>query len=660
MLTGEKPGFMLRPMSARKAFLPLCLLLLQGACSPDPYPNEKGKVLHVGLRLLPKSFDPPLIEDEGSGKCAAHVYDGLLQYHPYARPYKLIPALAESMPSVSEDRLTFTFRIRKGVRFQDDPCFEGGRGREVTAEDFIWCFKRFAHPATGAKGWWLFDGKIRGLNAWREARKAEARKLKVAGKDAPPLLGIDVPVEGFKAPDRYTLRIRLVKPYPQLLWVLAMPYTSVYPREAVLYYKEEFRNHPVGTGPFRVVEFNPVYRVVLRRNPTFREVRVPDPRRRPGDRIPGWDWKKDEERGLLVNAGKRIPLLDGIEIRFLLEDQPRWLYFKAGYLDFLNPPKDNTDEAVPGGKLSPEMKARGIRLDPWPELGTVYTCLNCEDPLLANPDLRRAIALAYDHRWTVAHLYSGQAVIAKCLIPPGVAGYIDYHPYHSDDGRAQVERAKAFLAKAGYPGGIGPDGKRLRLTFENSGASATAKMFADRFVSEMRRIGVEVDVVVNTFPQMLEKMRKKKFQIAGLAWGFDYPDAQNILQLLYGPNGSPGPNAANFENERFDRLYEKASILPDSPERTRLYEEMARIVADEVPWITRAHRIRQNLQQPWLKGFRYTETTYQYWRYADIDRGMREGLLKEWNRPTRWPLVLFALLFSWLGLASVRQARRKP
>ncbi len=629
--------------------------VLGAGCSPNPYPGEQGKILHVGLRVLPKSFDPPLIEDEGSGKCAAHVYDGLLQYHPFARPYKLIPALAARMPEVSKDGLVYTFHLRAGVRFQDDPCFPGGRGREATAQDFVWCFKRFSHPQVQAKGWWIFDGKVRGLDEWREARKRELRAYRRRGEEPPPLWGIDEPVEGFSAPDRYTLRIELTKPYPQFLWVLAMPYTSVYPREAVAYYGEEFRNHPVGTGPFRLVEFNPVYRVVLKRNPTFRELRFPDPEHEPADRIEGWDWRADAARGLLANAGRRIPLLDGIEIRFILEDQPRWLYFKAGYLDFLNPPKDNTEEAIPGGELSPEMRARGVRLDPWTELGTVYTCFNCEDEILKNPDVRRAIALAFDHRWTIDHLYSKQAVLATCLIPPGVAGHIDYHPYHAADGHAQIERARALLAKAGWPGGRGPDGRRLRLRFESSGAGATSKMFADRFVSEMRRIGIEIDVAVDTFPQMLEKMRNKKFQIASLAWGFDYPDAQNILQLLYGPNASPGPNAANFHNERFDRLYERAATMQDGPQRTKLYEEMARIVADEVPWVTRVHRIRQNLQQPWLKGFKYTELNYQYWRYADVDAELRRRLTRAWNRPVVWPLIVLGALLAGLFAASLHR-----
>ena len=292
------------------------------------------------------------------------------------------------------------------------------------------------------------------------------------------------------------------------------------------------------------------------------------------------------------------------------------------------------------------MKERGIRVQPWTELGTVYTSMNTEDSLLSNVDVRRAIALAYDHKWTVDNLYGGQAVIATSLIPPGVAGYDpDYHPYHSDNGKADVERAKELLARAGYPGGVDPEtGRALRLVFENSGSGVTQRQFADRFTDEMRRIGIEVDVVVNTFPQMVDKMRKKKFQIAGLAWGFDYPDAQNILQLLYGPNESPGINSANFKNEEFDALYLESAVMEDGPERTAIYERMAAIISDNVPWITRTHRIRLNLQQPWVQGYKYTEVNDQYWKYVGVDLDQRRALLVEWNRPNRLPVYGFACL----------------
>ena len=639
--------------------MPVLLLSLL-ACNPDPYPGEEGKILHVGLRLLPKGFDPPQVNDEGSGAIASQVYEGLLAYHPFARPYQLIPALAAEMPEVSDDLLTYTFTLRDDIYFSDDPCFPDGVGRKVTADDFLYAFKRFSHPNTRARGWWLFDGKVEGLNAWRDDLTADMTAAREAGEEigTDELWQLDRPVAGLEVLDEHTFRFHLTEPYPQFLWTLAMNYASVYPHEAVEYYGSEFRNNPVGTGPFKVTEYNPVYRVVYERNDNYRDDTFPDPRDNPAQRWPGWE--EDEAAGLLVDAGESLPMLDGIEIRFILEDQPRWLYFRSGHIDFLNPPKDNTAEAVPQGDLSDELKERGVRLQPWTELGTVYTCLNTVDPLLQNVKVRQAMALAFDHSWTVDNLYAGQAIVAKTLIPPGVAGNVDYHPFHSEDGTASYERARALLAEAGYEGGIDPaTGKPLRLRFESSGTSVTARHFADRFTDEMRRIGIEVDVIVNTFPQMIEKMRNRNFQVAGLAWGFDYPDAQNILQLLYGPNEAPGINSSNFNDSRFNALYEQAATMEDGPERTALYQEMSRIISDNVPWITRAHRIRQNLQQPWLQGFRYTGVNDQYWRYADIDLEARQQAVAEWNKPVRGPIFMLLSLLAVLVGGTI-YAGRKP
>ena len=635
----------------------LLLAALLVACNPDPYPGEEGTWLHVGLRLLPKTTDPPRGGEEGSVKLISNLYEGLLTYHPYARPYQLMPQLAAEMPEVSEDKRTYTFRLRSGVLFQDDPCFPEGRGRELTANDFLFAFKRLAHPTTQARGWWLFDGRIEGLNDWRDQIAEGTAAARAAGEAVGPLWGLERSVPGFEVIDDYTLRFHLTDPYPQFLWTLAMPYAVVYPREAVEHYGERFGGHPVGTGPFQMIEYNPVYRAVYRANPTFREVRVPDPERRAEERWPGWE--DDVAAGLLAHAGERIPLVDGMESRFLLEDQPRWLYFKSGYIDFLNPPKDNVAEAIPLGELSAEMAARGVRLARYTELGTVYTSLNTEDALLSNVDVRRAVALAFNHRWTVDHLYGGQAIVAKSLVPPGVAGYTDYHPYHTEDGEAQYEAAREMLARAGYPGGIDPEtGRALRIRFENSGTSLSARHFAARFTDEMRRIGIEVDVIVNTFPQMIQKMRNKDFQVAGLAWGFDYPDAQNILQLLYGPNKSPGINNSNFNDPEFNRLYDEAAVLEDGPARTALYEQMSRIVSDQVPWVTRTHRIRPNLQQPWLTGFKYTEVTDSYWAYAAVDADQRRRLLAAWNQPVRWPLGVAGGGFAALVLVTVIGGRR--
>jgi oligopeptide transport system substrate-binding protein len=306
------------------------------------------------------------------------------------------------------------------------------------------------------------------------------------------------------------------------------------------------------------------------------------------------------------------------------------------------------------------MKERGTRLSLLPEMGTVYTCLNTEDDVMKNVVLRRAMAMAIDHNWTVANLYSGSAMVAESLIPPSIGGHeAGYHPYRADDASAQIDRAKEYMTRAGYPGGVDPrTGKPLRIRFENSGTSTTSRHHANRVRDEMRRIGIEVDIIVNTWPQMIEKMRNKDFQMAGLAWGFDYPDGQNILQLLYGPNEAPGINSANYKNPEYDTLYEQISTMEDSPERSEIYKRMARMVADDVPWIIRVHRLRTNLQQSWVLGIKYTETHDQNWRFVDIDTEMRDTLVARWNKPVLWPVAVASLIFFGLIGVTVLSERR--
>lgn len=641
------------------AFIAAVLTLGLSSCATDAYPKEQGTILHVSLRGLAKNLDPPVIGTEYANKLGSQVYEGLLAYHPYARPFQLVPALAAQMPTVSEDKLTYTFVLRDDIVFQDSPCFPGGKGRKVTAHDVAFAMKRLAHPESKSTGWWLFAGKLAGFDDFREQLSADIVAAKTAGEPVDTLWGLDREVSGIQVVDEHTIRFTMTEAYPQFLWTMAMNYAAIYPREAVEFYGKEFRNNPVGTGPFQLKDYNPVYRAVFERNPTFRDVRVPDPRNNPADRLPGWDWEQSEKDGWLQHAGKKLPMIDGIEFRFILEDQPRWLYFKAGYSDWLNPPKDNQAEALQGSELAPELVERGVRLTRLTEMGTVYTAINTDDAVMKNVDLRRAMALAIDHTWTIDNLYSGSAVCAMSLIPPDVGGFQgDYHPYKRDDCTADIDAAKALMVKAGYPDGLDAStGKPLRIRFENSGTSTTSRQFGERFRDEMRRIGIEVDIIVNTWPQMNEKMRNRDYQVAGLAWGFDYPDGQNILQLLYGPNQAPGINRSNFTNATFDSLYDITSTMEDSPARSELYALMGRILADQMPWIVRVHRIRPNLQQPWVTGALYSETHDHWFRYAHIDKAQRDARVEEWNQPVYWPVgVAFVGFFGLLGLSIRYQA----
>jgi len=424
-------------------------------------------------------------------------------------------------------------------------------------------------------------------------------------------------VEGLKALDRYTLQIKLKKPYPQLLYVLTMSYTAAVSREAVEYYGEEFLNHPVGTGPFKLKDWMRGAKIILVRNPGFRK-----------EFYPAVGEKGDKKLGLLDDAGKRIPFLDRIEISIILEEQPMWLEFINGELDISGIPKDNFDSAIGADRnLTPEMKAKGIKLWKRPLLQINYISFNMDDPLFKdNKLLRQAISLAYNEK-RVIKMFNNRLIPAVGPIPPGIKGYEkgEVNPYR----RFDLDKAKTLLAKAGYPVGKDREGKQLKLTYEAAGTDITTRQRADLFVDDMKRLGIEVDVVYNTWPAFLGKIRKRQAQIFGLAWVADYPDAENFLQLFYGPNSSPGPNNSNYNNPEFNRLYDKIKTMPDSPERTKIYEKMAHIVMEECPWIFATYPLSYTLQYDWLKNFKPNDVAYNIYKYYKIDTGLRRRRLGE-------------------------------
>ena len=565
---------------------------------------EEGIVVHRSLSAKVKGFDTAHASDVASNVLISQIYEPLMQYSYLERPYKVEPCLAVKMPTISEDQLTCTFKIRKGVYFQDDLCFTaaGGKGRELTAGDFVYSFKRLADFANQSTGWWIFNGRIKGLDEFREMSGKEKGKTDY---------GLEV--EGLKALDRYTFQIKLKEPYPQLLYILTMSYTAAVPAEAIEFYKDEFLNHPVGTGPFKLKKWTRGSRVVLVRNHNFRE-----------EFYPSAGEEGDRELGLLDDAGKRIPFLDRIDIRVILEDQPMWLEFMSGRLDVSGIPKDNFGSAIGADRrLTPEMKEKGIKLWKCPLLQVTYISFNAEDLLFKNNKLlRQAISLAYDES-RVIKMFNDRLIPAVSPIPPGIEGYEKdrVNLYRKFD----LGNAKELLGKAGYPGGKDRDGKQLKLTYEATGTDITTRQRSELFIDDMKSLGIEVDVVYNTWPAFMGKIRKRQAQIFGLTWVADYPDAENFLQLFYGPNSSPGPNNANFDNVRFNKLYERIRTMPDSAERTVIYKEMVDVLIAETPWIFATHPLAYTLQYDWVKNFKPHDVGYNLYKYYRIDTKLRQN-----------------------------------
>lgn len=575
------------------------LSLITGCTRSQESAGSKNTIFLPVIERI-KGLDPAQSSDLYSNLQVAQIYDGLYQYHYLKRPYVLETNLAEAMPEYSEGGRVVTIKIKKGVLFQDDPCFKesGGKGRELVAEDFVYSWKRLADPKVQSTGWWIFDGKIVGLNEWREtAQKADKADYTTQ-------------VEGLQATDRYTIKVKLIEPSYMFLYYLAMPFAFVVPKEAVAHYDKDFMRSPVGTGPFIYdrSESNLNAKLVFKRNPTYRPVFYPS------EGEPG-----DKEKGLLEDTGKQLPFADELIYTVFVEDQPQWLNFMAGKLDASGIPKDNYQQAIsPGKELTEEMKTKNLVLIKSPELDITHETFNMADPIIGqNKLLRQAISLAYNIDSAIELFYNGRAVPAQGPVPPGLEGYdpLYKNPYR----QFNLEKAKELLAQAGFP-----EGKGLAPIEHLSPASSTSRQFAEYFSKSLAAIGLQVKISQFTWPEFQAALKNKKGQMWGYAWSADYPDAENFLQLFYSKNASPGPNDSNYSNPEFDGLYEQSLKLQNSPERTELYKKMVAIVTEDCPWIFGVHRLAFQLTHPWLKNLKIHDFEHSRAKYYRLDLSLRK------------------------------------
>ena len=571
------------------------LALWAAGCGGDGGGRERAG--EATLRLTTtrfRGFDPAHAGDMASARAVGRIYEGLLQYAYWDRPYRVEPLLAEGPPDVSEDGLVWRFRIRRGIHFADDACFEatGGKGRELVAEDFVYSIKRVADVKTGSGGYWAFRGRILGLDEFRAASQGEAATDYGAA------------VEGLRAAERHVLEIRLAQPYPQLPWVLAMPYAFAVPREAVERYGRRFANHPVGTGPYVLASARQNYRYEYRANPQW--ARTGRAERMPSD-APSPD------------AGASLPLAARIVDVVVGDPSTAWLMFLSGQLDAVDVGREQWDGIVgPGRELRPELAARGIVLERSPQMHVSYTAFNMDDPVVGtNRKLRQALSSAFDFdQWL--EFQNGRVMRPTGPVPPGVAGHSEEPlPYGFD-----LERARRLLAEAGYPEGRDPaTGRRLTLKLElGSADNPEARQAAELMASFMERIGVVLEPNYNNWPAFIQKVSRRQAQTFSLTWIGDYPDAQNFLQLFASENASPGPNRANYANPEFDRLYREVLRLPESPEREAACRAAAAAALEDCPWILTGYPMSYAVRHARLRNYRRHDFPWgmeKYWGVAE-------------------------------------------
>lgn len=559
---------------------------------PSGVGEEGVMVRRAALGAKVRGLDPQDIGDTTSSSVGAQIFETLYTYSYLERPYRLIPLLAEDMPGISEDGLKYTIRIRRGIYFADDGAFPGGKGRELTAQDFILAWKRMADLNNRSTNYSaIFAGYVKGLDEFREYT-AEVEKV-----------DYDRPAAGLRAPDPHTLEIKLTRPHNFLLYWLAHLPTAPVAREVLEKYGPDLVNHPVGTGPFRLVGNYRSNRFSMVRNENFRE-----------EFYPVHAAPELAERGLLHDAGRRIPFLDRIEWTVIEESQPYWMAFLAGDIDTAGIPKDNFSQAITlDRKLDPALEAKGIRLIKVEEPSIFYYGFNMDDPVVGhNRKLRQAMSLAFDRETYIETFLNGRGKIPAGPIPPMIPGFRKgaTNPY----ARYDLVRAQQLLREAEDLAG----GRIPVLRLAMPGTDTTVRQMGEFFRIQMRHLGLEVEVDYMTWPKFQDAAKTRSHQIFALGWVADYPDGQNFLLLFYGPNRSPGPNTCNYRNPAFDALYEKAIALTAPEARIPLYQQMEDIVIEDCPWLMSHYGVIYALYHNRLKNYYPNDFLFGTMKYQAI------------------------------------------
>jgi len=589
----------------KKCFLLIVLLTLFPTLSgckksaTDGNPDEMVLYHAIGTKI--KGLDPGDMRDVYSIMVGSQIFETLYQYHFLKRPYQIVPLLAEDMPRISDDKLVYTIKIKRGVFFQDDQCFPGGKGRELKAGDFVYSLKRIANVKYLSQNWSMFDDKIVGLDEFREYTGKCKKREDV---DFSRL------VEGLQTPDDYTLVIKLTKPWPQLI-VTALADTATAPmaKEAVDCYGRDMISHPVGTGPYRLSMWRRGSYIELVRSPTFR-----------GELYPSEGEPSDVKAGYLDDAGKPIPFADKVVWTIIEEAQPAWFLFLQGKLDAKAIPKDNFDEAISGtGELTPEMKKRDIHLKKYVDPSTFWLGFNMLDPVLGkNKPLRQAISLSFDRRKFIDLFSNGRDVIAHGFVAPLMDSYDPgikekgYARFDQDEAREKLKLAEQIHG-----------GKIPTLKISMPGTGTFYRQFGQFTKSNFDAVGLDVEIEYMDWPTYLGKLKSRSLQIFSSGAKASIPDAEDFLGMFYSKNWAPGSNSFNYKNPAFDELYKKIEVMDDSPQRRELYREMEIIVLGDYPAVFINHRVAYTLRHGWYMNYKPHVFSYGLSKYRRIDMAKR-------------------------------------
>ena len=586
------------PKFLRLASVLVTLLIAASATAADP-----AKILRISFPAAETGFDPVRVSDLYSNVVNEAIFERLLTYDYLARPAKIIPQTAEALPEITDGGRTYVFHLRRGIYFAPDPAFKGQR-RELVAEDYIYTFKRFADPANRSPWAFMIEGHIEGLDEQIEAAKKTGK------------FDYKATIPGMIALDKYTLRFKLKAVDYLFPYTLAHAPFGAMAHEVVDAYREDVQAHPVGTGPYALKEWRRAAKIVLEANPDYRKV--------------VWDFQSSDDpwdkAAVAAMKGKTIPQIGRVEISIIEEDQSRWLAFNQKELDWLALPATFRQEVFDAAnKLKPVWTQQGVTLFKAidPDIG--YTFFNFRDPLVGGfakekIALRRAIIMGYDLDQEISVIRKYQAVQAQMPIPYGVVGF---DPRYRSINQYDPVLANQLLDYFGYKKGAGgyrtlPGGAPL-VVRQATGTSAIDREFNELWKKSMDAIGIRMEFQPGKFADQLKATKACQLMMWSAAWLADYPDGDNFMQLLYGPNTGQSNNGC-YESKAFDAMYEKSRALPpDSPERNRLFLDMTRQMEVDGAWSLHVSRERNQMLRPWVKGYKKHPVLQAEFVYMDVE-----------------------------------------
>lgn len=496
------------------------------------------------------TLDPAFAKDQALIWGCSQLYNGLVRLDEHCQPQ---PCIAKQW-EISADGTIYTFTLRNDVYFHHSELFNTPDStRRVTASDFLYSFHRILDPNVASPGRWVFSE-----------------------------------VKDFSAPNDSTFIIQLQKPFSPFLSLLGMVYCSVVPHEVVDHYGADFRQHPCGTGPFRLQLWKENVKLVMRRNPNY--------------------FERD-------SLGHQLPYLDAVAVTFIVDKQTTFLEFVKGNLDFMNSlDASYKDELLTRTGQLREKYAGRINMVSTPFLNTEYLGFRMESPTspLHDRRIRQAISYGFDRRKMMKYLRNGiGAPGTGGMVPCGLPGFDTVAAYGYD---YNPTKALTLLAEAGYPHGQGLPVITL----------ATTSSYLDlcKYIQQqLGLIGIQIKVDVNPPAALREQIAQGKSAWFRGSWIADYPDAENYLSLFYSPNRCPdGANYTRYNNSQYDRLYRQAKTVTSEQDRLTIYRQMDSLVMADAPVVVLYYDQVLHFTHPNIHGLKSNAMNALDLRYVSIDK----------------------------------------